>query len=184
MTNKTLLDSCQRGDPKAQKMLYDLFKAKLMGLCRRYTSNRDDAQDVLQETFIKIFQHIKQLQEPSKLESWMKRIAVNTAINLYRKNNAGKDILQYEVGKHLLEEPAIESLLEVSDQYLIEMINSLPDAQRIVFNMFEIEGFSHLEIAELLEISEGNSRSRLFFAKQALREKLSKIGINKYERYA
>jgi RNA polymerase sigma-70 factor (ECF subfamily) len=64
------------------------------------------------------------------------------------------------------------------------MINSLPDAQRIVFNMFEVEGFSHLEIAELLDISEGNSRSRLFFAKQTLREKLCKIGINKYERYA
>ena len=184
MANKTLLDSCKKGDAKAQKMLYDLFKAKLMGLCRRYTSTRDDAQDVLQETFIKIFQHINQLEDASKLESWMKRIAVNTAINLYRKNNAGKDILQYEIGERMMQEPAIDSLLEVSDKYLVEMINSLPDAQRIVFNMFEVEGFSHLEIAELLEISEGNSRSRLFFAKQALREKLSKIGINKYERYA
>lgn len=139
---------------------------------------------MLQETFIKIFQHINQLEDASKLESWMKRIAVNTAINLYRKNTSSKDTLQYEVGEHLIEEPAIESLLEVSDQYLIEMINNLPDAQRIVFNMFEIEGFSHLEIANLLEITEGNSRSRLFFAKQALKEKLSKIGINKYERYA
>ena len=184
MANKTLLDSCKKGDAKAQKMLYDLFKAKLMGLCRRYTSTRDDAQDVLQETFIKIFQHINQLEDASKLESWMKRIAVNTAINLYRKNNAGKDILQYEIGERMMQEPAIDSLLEVSDKYLVEMINSLPDAQRIVFNMFEVEGFSHVEIAELLEISEGNSRSRLFFAKQTLREKLSKIGINKYERYA
>src|SRR5688572_12964047 len=80
-----LFEHCKRGDAKAQRILYDLFKGKLMGLCRRYTQNREEAKDVLQETFIKIFTRIAQLESPDKLESWMKSVAVRTAINHYHK---------------------------------------------------------------------------------------------------
>jgi RNA polymerase sigma factor (sigma-70 family) len=182
--HKALLDSCRKGDAKAQKILYDLFKARLMGLCRRYASCKEDAQDILQETFIKIFQKVNQLEDAEKLESWMKRIAVNTAINHYQRNTKRNDTLRYDDIEDSGEEPQIDSMLDVSDQYLIAIINELPDTQRLVFNLFEIEGYNHQEIAELLMIGEGTSRSRLFFAKQSLKEKLSKIGISRYEKYA
>jgi len=164
-------EQCKKGDAKAQRILYDLFKGKLMGLCRRYTQNREEAKDVLQETFIKIFTRIEQLESPDKLESWMKSVAVRTAINHYHKTKNHNILFtnQTEETDKGGEEIAVHNL---SDEYLVKIVNELPDGCRMVFNLSAIEGYSHAEIGEMLHISEGTSRSQFHHAKQLLREKL------------
>ena len=167
-----IFEHCKKGDAKAQRILYDLFKGKLMGLCRRYTQSREEAQDVLQESFIRIFTHINQLKSSEKLESWMKSITVRTAISYYHKGK-GRALMFSNVEESAGHQVADEtSLQNFSDDHLISLVNALPDGCRIVFNLFAIEGFSHAEIAEMLKISEGTSRSQFYHAKYLLKEKL------------
>jgi RNA polymerase sigma-70 factor (ECF subfamily) len=153
-----------------------------MGLCRRYTKNKEEAEDVYQEIFIRVFQNISQLKELDHLEQWIKKIAINTAVNYYHKNKRHnhaeeRNGYHHENGDYSL------ILSQFSDEMLIRMINELPDGYRIVFNLHEVEGYSHGEIGELLNISEATSRSQLNRAKQALKNKLKNIGVLKYERY-
>jgi RNA polymerase sigma factor (sigma-70 family) len=180
-----LFEACKKGDAKAQRILYDLFKGKLMGLCRRYARNRDEAQDILQETFIKIFLKIAQLEAPDKLESWMKSIAVRTAINYFHRSRSHELVFsqtEEELGQVQGNIPAIENL---SDEYLVNLVNGLPDGCRLVFNLFAIEGYSHAEIAEMLEVSEGTSRSQFHHAKFLLKEKLKCQSLaHYYEKFA
>src|SRR5687767_3043856 len=168
-----IFEQCKKGDAKAQRILYDLFKAKLMGLCRRYTQSREEAQDVLQESFIRIFMNFQQLKSSDKLESWMKSIAVRTAINYYHKGK-GRALMFSNI-EELANHPSSceTSLQNFTDEHLISLVNALPDGCRVVFNMFAIEGFSHAEIAEMLHISEGTSRSQFHHAKYLLKEKLN-----------
>jgi RNA polymerase sigma factor (sigma-70 family) len=168
-----IFEHCKKGDPKAQRILYDLFKGKLMGLARRYAQSREEAQDVLQEAFIRIFTHMNQLKSSDKLESWMKSITVRTAISYYHKGK-GRALMFSNVEESNSGQVAdVGSLQNFSDEHLISLVNSLPDGCRIVFNLFAIEGFSHAEIAEMLHISEGTSRSQFFHAKQLLKTKLN-----------
>lgn len=177
-----LLSKCHKADAQAQRMLYDLFKARLFGLCRRYTRNREEAQDVMQETFIKIFHHIGQLATAEKLESWMKSIAINTAINHYHRTKKEENVVSLETSPEQVTEAHLHLL---TDQMLIAMINGLPDGCRMVFNMFVVEGYSHTEIAALLNISEGTSRSQLHHAKLLLKEKLKCQDMAEYyEKFA
>ena len=180
-----IFEGCKKGDAKAQRILYDLFKAKLMGLCRRYTESREEAQDILQETFIRIFTHFHQLKSPDKLESWMKSIAVRTAINYYHKGK-GRALMFSNIEELVNEQPIDEtSVQHFTDDHLISLINALPDGCRIVFNLFAIEGYSHGEIAELLHISEGTSRSQFFHAKYLLKEKLKcQTLMHYYEKFS
>lgn len=172
-THYDIFEQCKKGDAKGQRILYDLFKGRLMGLCRRYTQSREEAQDVLQEAFIRIFTHFGQLKSHDKLESWMKSITVRTAINYYHKGK-GRALMFSNVEELTKESFADEaSLQSYSDEYLISLINALPDGCRIIFNMFAIEGYSHAEIAALLHISEGTSRSQFYHAKYLLKEKLN-----------
>jgi RNA polymerase sigma-70 factor (ECF subfamily) len=168
-----IFQRCKNGDAKAQRILYDLFKSKLMGLCRRYTRSRDEAQDILQDAFIRIFTNFDQLKSSDKLESWMKSITVRTAINYYHKGK-GRALMFADIETITDKEPIHKSSVEhLTDEYLISLVNALPDGCRIIFNMFAIEGFSHGEIAEMLQISEGTSRSQFYHAKHLLREKLN-----------
>lgn len=186
MTDKLdLFEKCKKGDAQSQRILYDLFKAKLMGLCRRYTRSHEEAQDVLQDTFIRIFSKIGQLSSPEKLESWMKTIAVNTAINQYRRAKVENLIFsKIQEEKEDAKVPA-EVVDHVSDQHLVAMINQLPDGCRVIFNLYVVEGYSHVEIAEMLEISEGTSRSQLHHAKQLLKSKLKCHDLTHYyEKFA
>ena len=180
-----IFEQCKKGNAKAQRILYDLFKGKLMGLCRRYTQNREEAQDVLQEAFIRIFTHFHQLKEPDKLESWMKSITVRTAINYYHKGKGRA--LMFTNLNGLEKPPATEeaSVQNFTDSYLLDLVNALPDGCRIIFNLFGIEGYSHAEIAEMLNISEGTSRSQFHHAKYLLREKLNCQNlIHYYEKFS
>jgi RNA polymerase sigma factor (sigma-70 family) len=179
----TIYDRCKKSEPKAQRELYELFKNRLMGLCRRYTRNREEAEDVLQESFIKIFSKFHQVASADKVESWMKSVAVRTAIDHYYKNKNDRQL--YEPNDAAVLNIQVSSIETVSDEYLVTLINHLPDKCRMVFNLFEIEGYSHTEIAAMMDITESTSRSQLHYAKSLLKEKLG--GINRpnyYEKLA
>lgn len=182
--SKKLFEQCKKRDGRAQRELYDLFKARLMGLCRRYTKDRDDAQDVLQDTFIKIFSRIEQVTAAEKVEGWMLSVAVNTAIDHYRRKKR-VDVFANAPADHDVADTAYELILDnLTDEYLIRLINELPDGCRVVFNLAIVEGYSHQEIAALLEVTESTSRSQLHYAKQLLKEKLNRLGIKQYEKLA
>lgn len=180
---QTQLTLCQTNDAKSQRELYDLFKTRIMGLCRRYTWSKEEAEDVFQETFIRVFQNINQLRDVGHLEQWIKKVAVNAAVNYYYKNKRHQHLAEHN-GYHKTNDDYEIILNHFSDEQLISLINNLPDGYRLVFNMHEVEGYSHVEIAALLNISEGTSRSQLNRAKQTLKNKLKAYGVLRYEKYA
>jgi RNA polymerase sigma factor (sigma-70 family) len=184
MMTQDIFERCQRNEGKAQRAVYDLYKAKLMGLCRRFARDREDARDILQESFIKIFSKIRQVESADKLEAWMKSIAVRTAIDHYHKLKR-IDHQSYSKTDFNIPDSENEIILgNLTDEYLIRIINELPEGCRLVFNLFEVEGYSHQEIADLLGIGEGTSRSQLHHAKYLLKQKLNSIGIKRYEKFA
>lgn len=178
-----LLARCKKGDARAQRILYDVFKARLMGLCRRYTRDREEAKDVLQESFIRIFKSIHQLDDWSKLESWMKSVVVNTAINHFHRHKKHDVVRPLD---SISRDGLVDSNRQVlSDELLIAVVNGLPDGCRMVFNLFVVEGYSHAEIADMLKVSEGTSRSQLHHAKLLLKEKLKCQDLAQYyEKFA
>jgi len=179
---KDLLAGCHKEDAQSQRILYDCFKARLMGLCRRYTKNREEAKDVLQESFIKIFKRIQQVTDAEKLESWMKSVVVNTAIDQFRKK---KIVHTAQIDDTLDKEVRGYAETNVPDEILVALVSQLPDGCRLVFNLFVVEEYSHAEIATLLDISEGTSRSQLNYAKTVLKNKLKCHDVTQYyEKFA
>jgi RNA polymerase sigma factor (sigma-70 family) len=184
MTDKELFERCRKNDARAQRHLYEAYKARLMGLCRRYARSREDAQDILQESFIKIFTNVTQVETVLKLESWMKSVTVRTAIDHYHKTKRA-EMIQYSKSEHeVADNTGSLTVEELSDEFLISLIGELPEGCRIVFNLCEVEGYSHAEIADLMSISEGTSRSQLYYAKYLLKQKLALLGIKRYEKFA
>lgn len=182
---RTLLSKCQSGDPRSQRALYDLFRPKVFGLCRRFTRCKEEAEDVFQEAFIRIFRSISTVQDAEHLTQWIRKITVNAAVSYYHKNKRHQnlqDITDYDA-QHASDDYAL-ILSKFSDEQLVDMINALPDGYRLVFNLYEVEGYSHCEIASMLSISEATSRSQLNRAKQTLKNRLKAIGVEKYEKYA
>jgi RNA polymerase sigma factor (sigma-70 family) len=173
---------CKNKDAKWQQDFYDFYKRRMMGLCMRYTRNKEEAEDVFQEIFIRIFRSISQLKDTDRLEQWVMKIAVNTAIKYYHKNKRHEH--NDEIDGHGHQNDDHELILShFSDEMLVKLINELPDAYRLVFNLHEVEGYSHGEIATLIGITDVTCRSRLNRARQILKSKLQSIGIIKYEKY-
>lgn len=180
--NRHQLALVQQGDPKAQRDLYDLYKGKVMGICTRYTKDIKEAEDVFQESFIKIFNHINELRDDSNLESWMRKITVNTAVSYYHKHKKHVHVSEKN-GFHYQNDDYQLILANFSIEAIVDIINHLPEGYRLVFNLSVVEGFSHAEIAKVLDITEATSRSQLTKAKQTLRNKLRARGIIKFEKY-
>lgn len=171
LTEQELIEGCRKGERTAQRALYDRFCRKMTVLCLRYSKTTAEAEDILQEGFVKVFNAIKDFRQESKLETWITRIMVNTALNVQRK----KLYLYPMVDVQEIELPENEiSISGINFQQLLEMIQSLPQGCQIVFNLFAIEGYSHKEIAEQLGISEGTSKSQFARAKSLLQQKLAK----------
>ncbi|HEY0656365.1 MAG TPA: RNA polymerase sigma factor [Chryseosolibacter sp.] len=184
MLNKELFEQCKRLEPKAQRALYDLYKARLMGLCRRYTRSTEDARDILQESFIKIFSKLHQAESAEKLDSWMKTITVRTAIDHYHRTKR-LGLRAYSDKDFDVADYDYEIILEnLSDETLLAAIHSLPEGCQLIFNLYEVEGYTHVEIADLLQVTEATSRSQLHRAKYLLKQKLSQLGITRYEKLA
>jgi RNA polymerase sigma factor (sigma-70 family) len=171
LTEQELIDGCRKNSQSFQKTLYDRFCRKMMVVCLRYARTSAEAEDILQEGFVKVFHGIKDFRGESKLETWITRIMVNTALNFQRK----KLYLFPMVDVEEIDLPVDEiSLSAIHFSQLLEMIQSLPQGCQIVFNLFAIEGYNHKEIAELLGISEGTSKSQYSRARTLLQEKLLK----------
>ncbi len=168
---RDLIEACIAKERWAQKQLYEENYSLLMGVCVRYSSNHDDAMDILHEGFIKILTNIHKYQPGTSLVAWMRRIIVNTAIDYYRMQTRRRtDDLEtaYDVQTH---EP--DALSKLTVQEIIKCIQQLSPAYRSVFNLYVIEGFSHREIADILEITESTSRSNLVKARAKLKDMLS-----------
>ena len=168
-TEQELLQGCCKGNRQAQYQLYQLFSKKMMAVCLRYTKSVAEAEDILQEGFIKVFQHIQNFKGESKLETWITRIMVNTALN----SNRRKMYLFPMVDVTEIHTPVQEDVFtNLSFEHLLKMIQALPTGCQLVFNLFAIEGYSHQEIADLLNISEGTSKSQYARAKELLKNQI------------
>jgi RNA polymerase sigma factor (sigma-70 family) len=177
-----LVHLCKENKADAQRQLYDLYKEKLMGVCRRYCSTQAEAEDVLQETFYKIFTKIGSI-DASKLEPWMMKVTIHTAINHYHDRIKRHNTVRLEE-LHSVVDHEETVIADFSNEEILAAINQLPDGARIVFNLFAIEGYSHAEIAQKLKITEGTSRSQFHYAKNVLKTKLKKTTQIRHEKYA
>jgi RNA polymerase sigma factor (sigma-70 family) len=177
---KELIDGCAKGERASQKALYDRYCRKMMVFCLRYSKSKAEAEDILQEGFLKIFKNLSQFRSESRLDTWMTRIMINTALNHQRQKLYMLPMV--DVTELNLPESEEVSLAGFHLSELIQMIQSLPDGCRIIFNLFAIEGYSHKEIGEMLEVSEGTSKSQYNRAKMLLRGKLVASGLN-YGKY-
>ncbi len=166
-----LLRQCIAGDRKAQQGLYDLFAPMVYAICMRYMGNSDDAKDMLQETMVKFYQKAGEFRFQGSLGGWVKRIGVNACLDQLKRNKA-KFTTDIENAFGLSGDVNAAQPLETKD--LMRLLGTLPVGYRTVFNLYAIEGFSHGEIAKLLNISENTSKSQLFKARKWLQSKLER----------
>jgi len=170
-----ILERCKKFERKAQKELYDIYSPVLFGICMRYAKSKFEAEDMLQEGFIKILTKVNDYKGDGSFEGWMRRIIVNTAISMYHKNKKHNDIYEIdEINETDIKGYTIEDNQFTSDE-LFKVINSLPEGYKVVFNLYAIEGFKHKEIAELLNINQNTSKSQYSRAKEKIRQQLELI---------
>lgn len=166
-----IVKGCLCGNKKDQYLLYSHFSSKMFGVCLRYASSYEEAQDVLQEGFIKVFHNLSTYGGKGSLEGWVRRIMVNTSIERFRERVYHLPV--EEVGENGAGAHENDGLQSLGLNEILSLIQTLPDQYRLVFNLFAIEGYNHKEIAEMLGISESTSRSNLSRARLLLQQKLS-----------
>jgi RNA polymerase sigma factor (sigma-70 family) len=159
MTDDELIDKCLKGDQRAQKALFEKFSRKMMSVCMRYVSDREQAEDVLQDGFVKVFGHLNSFKREGSFEGWIRRTMINTALDHIRKKqklNLDVDISEadYLVGE------AEKSLGKMRVEELMLIINDMPTGYRTVFNLYAIEGYTHQEIADELGVTESTSKTQ------------------------
>ena len=178
MTESALIKKCVNGDTKAQRALFEMFAPKMLGVCLRYAKNKEQAEDVLQDGFIKVFKNLDKFSGSGSLEGWVRRIMVNTSLDQIRKEtkfqgDVGFDDVDYKIETNAF----IMETMNAED--LLALINNMPDGYKTDFNLFAIEGYSHKEIAEQLSISENTSKSQYSRARTFLQQKLNELGIER-----
>jgi RNA polymerase sigma-70 factor (ECF subfamily) len=174
MTEGELIEACINNDKRAQKKLFDQFSPRLMGVCLRYAQDRHEAQDMLQDGFIKIFQKIDTYTGKGSFGGWLHRAIVNTCLDHIRKNS--KYRYKVEIEKAESEVYQSESAISaIRTKELLQLVHELPEGYRIVFNMFAIEGYGHKEIAKELNITENTSKSQYRKARLHLQKAISKL---------
>ncbi|VAW16671.1 RNA polymerase ECF-type sigma factor [hydrothermal vent metagenome] len=167
---KNIVKGCASGDSNAQEKLYNMFASKMFGVCLRYAKDSMEAEDNLQEGFVKVFTNIKNFRHDGSLEGWVRRIMVNVSLEKYRKQHLTypvEDVSVYD-GQALTEETLDQSSLED----LFHLIQQLPPRYRMVFNLYVMEGLNHREISKKMGISEGTSKSNLARARDILKRKV------------
>lgn len=172
-SDKELIEHCLENDPRAQEFLYKRFSRRMYGVCLRFARNSLEADDILQEGFIKVFSFLKDFRQEGSLEGWIRRIVVNTAINYYNsKQNEWKETSIDKAESY--QSVSEDTLDKISTSDILNLIQELPEGYRMVFNLYIIEGYNHQEIAEMLHISENTSKSQLSRARMTLQERLTK----------
>jgi RNA polymerase sigma factor (sigma-70 family) len=173
---KKLIRQCQQQDRKAQSQIYQLYAGKLFGLCLKYSKNYQEAQDNLQDSFITIFKKIEAFEFKGSFEGWLKRIVVNTALQKYREKNVLSLVTDNPSEN---EEEVLIEQEDISLDYLLSTIQELPNQYRLVFNLYVLDGYSHKEIADMLTISQGTSKSNLSRARLILKRKIDVSELKK-----
>ena len=164
-----LLHECKKNNTQAQEQLYKLLAPKLFTVCLKYSRNHEEAQDNLQESFLIIFDKLKQFKNEGSFEGWAKRLVVNYVLQQYRNQGTFLELVSDNI--FVVEEVEIDDE-SVTMEFLLKIIQELPDRYRLVFNLYAVDGYSHKEIAKMLEINEGTSKSNLARAKMILKEKI------------
>ncbi len=172
MQEDQLIKKVLEGNARAQKAFYQTFAPKMYGVALRFARDRDEANDILQEGFVKVFSYLKSYRGDGSLEGWIRKTVVNTAINYYKKNakhHSNADVDTVMIFEKSQDVSAIE---QMSAAELLEHVKELPDGYRTVFNLNVIEGYTHKEIGEMLDISENTSKSQLSRAKAYLQKRI------------
>ncbi|MCE7991606.1 MAG: sigma-70 family RNA polymerase sigma factor [Roseivirga sp.] len=175
-----LIEQCIKGDAKSQKELYDLLKGRLMGVCLRYNTNKEEANDVFQEAMIRIFNSIHRAGEVDNVMAWANRITCNVAIDFYKKKRARMMVSMDESETAEFTSDEVDVIGQMSAEEILKILHELPPNYRLVFNLYVIEGYSHKEIADQLEIAESTSRVLLTRAKRRMIELLKKTEVVKH----
>jgi len=175
---KTLVSGCAKGDRAMQKALYDQYASRMLTVCMRYSKNREDAEDILQEAFIKVFNKIESFRKESTLGYWIKRIVINTALNYHRKSVYLYPHFDIDDMHQLGDDEVLVSDYNYRD--LLKLLQSLPQGCQVIFNLYAVEGYKHKEIAELLNISEGTSKSQYARAKSLIKDMITETGEVKH----
>ena len=169
-----LIEECISGNRLAQNRLYNLFAPKMFLVCLRYAASRDEAEEALQEGFIRIYTHLSQYRHTGSFEGWVRRIMVNVSLQRYRDKTRLYPVVNLEE-QHSTHAANNETLSRLGVKDLINLVHKLPPAYRLVFNLYVFEGMKHREIAELLGISEGTSKSNLSDARTILQKEIMKL---------
>ena len=177
ISDADLIEGCRREDRKMQYELYQRFAPKMYGVCLRYAGNSEEAEDILQEGFIKVFRKIGSFRGEGSFEGWIRRIFVNTAIEHFRRKTYLQPITEKE--ENTVEAQYLSVLDSLAERDIISLVQQLSPGYRTVFNMYVVEGYTHKQIAEMLGISEGTSKSQLSRAKMILQD-LVKTHIEKH----
>ncbi len=178
MTDEELIQGCIKGKDAYQHEVYKRYSPKMFGVCLRYCASREEAEDVLQDGFVKVFSKMDTFRFNGSFEGWIRRIMVNTALKNKYITMKAHEVNTLEGIDYPTNDESQISKMSVKD--LMNLVNELPPGYKIVFNLFAIEGYSHKEISEMLNIQETTSRTQYLRARQFLREKLEKIQKNEY----
>jgi RNA polymerase sigma factor (sigma-70 family) len=168
ITDSDLIKGCLENDRRMQQELYNRFAPKMFGVCLRYTGNADDAQDVLQDGFVKVFRKLDSFRSEGSFEGWIRRVFVNTAIEHFRRKHYMQPVTERE--ENTLESKTLTALDGLSEKDILKLVQQLAPGYRAVFNLYVVEGYSHKEIGEMLDITEGTSKSQLSRAKVILQD--------------
>lgn len=178
-----LVLACQRQEPSAQTAFYDRYKSKLLGVCVRYAKTKAEAEDIFQEGFIKVFKSLNEVRDLGAIDSWVKAVVIRTAINYYNRTtkeqqlHSSLDNVQYEQES----DDYARIIDQLNVEVLLDLISQLPDGYRMIINLHLIDGYTHSEIAQMLSISDGTSRSQYLRGRNLLMKKLQEKGITQYE---
>ena len=181
--NKTLVKECIKGKATAQKTLYNMFASKVLAVCYRYAKNKVDAEDIFQSGWLKVYENIQQLRNSELLEWWVKRIFINEALQFYKKTER----INFSDNEYSLERENNQDnkiYLKFQNDEITNLIQALPNKMRMVFNLYIIEGFSHKEIADIMNITVGTSKSQLYEARKILQKQIAQLNISKTIKYS
>ena len=172
LTDDELIKGCIQEDESSQRELFRRYAGKMLGVCQRYARSAADAEDIVQDAFIKVFEKIYQFKSEGSFEGWIRRIVVNTALKKYTVIRYDKEVSGYEITDRNESSMEASAYSHLNEKELLGLINNLPDGYRLIFNLFVIEGYQHEEIAQMLKIQSGTSRSQLVKARNMLKQQI------------
>lgn len=175
MEGQQLIDECKKGNRLAQKELYDKYARKMMGVCLRYVSDRETARDLLQDGFVKVFTSLDTYTGSGVFDAWIRKIFVNGALEYLRRGDVLREASDWDSIAEPVKSFSVSAVSELSAAELMKLVQELPAGFRAVFNLFAIEGYSHREIAEMMNITESTSRSQYTRARQLLQKRVKEL---------